>query len=269
MDLPRALLWDVDGTLAETERDGHLPAFNRAFAELGLPWRWDQALYGELLHVTGGRERLLHDMATRADAPAEPAAREALARELHALKNRHYAALVQAGGLPLRPGVRALMDECWAQGVPMGIVTTTSRSNVQALLGCHLGPDWEQRFAVVVCGEDVERKKPDPQAYALALQMLGLTPGEAVALEDSPAGVAAARAAGVPVLLTPSAYFPDSGLAGVLARGPGLQHRNGWQPCLAEAGGDGGVHLDDIRAWCRLQPPAPAAGVKEVCSPSP
>ncbi len=204
----RALLWDVDGTLAETERDGHLCAFNQAFADLGLPWRWDEARYAALLRVTGGRERLLHDMADRADAPADPARREALARELHALKNRRYAERVDAGRVTPRPGVLRLIGEAGAAGALQAIVTTTSRSNVDALLGRMLGRDWRDTFAACVCGEDVAQKKPHPQAHRLALAQLGLHADEALALEDSEVGLQAADAAGLAVLLTPSVFFP-------------------------------------------------------------
>ncbi|MDP4302552.1 HAD-IA family hydrolase [Leptothrix discophora] len=207
----RALLWDVDGTLAETERDGHLVAFNLAFAALGLPWRWDEARYAGLLRVTGGRERLLRDMADRADAPADPAGREALARELHRIKNLRYAEQVDAGLVQPRPGVLRLIAEARAAGARQAIVTTTSRANVDALLARMLGPDWRDTFTACVCGEDVERKKPDPQAHRLALAQLGLGADprhEALALEDSEVGLQAADAAGLAVLLTPSVFFP-------------------------------------------------------------
>lgn len=243
----QALLWDVDGTLAETERDGHRVAFNLAFEALQLPWRWDEARYGELLTVTGGRERLLADMATRADAPGTASEREALSREVHALKNRHYADLVHAGSLPLRPGVQALLDAAQAAGLRQAITTTTSRSNVDALLGVHLGPHWRDRFAAVVCGEDVRNKKPDPEVFHAALQAMGLGPLEAVAFEDSPGGVAAACAAEVPVIVTRSVYFETTTLEGAIAIGPGLHRRDGWMPSLR--GSDGGVDLDDVLAW--------------------
>jgi HAD superfamily hydrolase (TIGR01509 family) len=243
----KALLWDVDGTLAETERDGHRVAFNQAFEATGLPWRWDEARYGELLAVTGGRERLLADMATRSDAPTAVDERESLARELHAMKNRAYAELVRAARLPLRPGVAALMREARAQGLRLAITTTTSRSNVDALLRVHLGERWRDSFGAIVCGEDVQRKKPDPEVFRLALAQLGLQPLDAVALEDSPGGVAAARAAEVPVIVTRSAYFADAIVDGAIAIGPGLHTRVGWRPGLR--GADGRVALDDVRAW--------------------
>lgn len=245
----RAILWDVDGTLAETERDGHRVAFNLSFAALGLSWRWEEGRYGELLAVTGGRERLLADMATQADAPATAAARDALAREIHHRKNQYYAELVRQARLPLRDGVVALFEEAASAGLHQAIVTTTSRSNIDALLRVHLGSSWREHFAAVVCGEDVQRKKPDPEAYLKALAELGLRPRETVALEDSPGGLAAARAAGVPAIVTRSSYFAQDGMDGALAVGPGLHDRERWRPALH--GGSGRVRLDDLVAWRR------------------
>jgi len=210
----RALIWDVDGTVAETERDGHLPAFNQAFAEMGLPWFWDEAEYTRLLHVTGGRERLLQGMRTRADAPAAPAQREALARELHRRKNLAYAARVAQGLIPARPGVLRLMDECTAAGVALAIATTTSTSNVEALFGSLMGSGWRSRFAAVVCAEDVQAKKPDPEAYTVALQRMGVAAEQAFAMEDSPNGLHAARRAGLRCGITRSVFFADCAFDG-------------------------------------------------------
>ena len=250
MGVLKAVLWDVDGTIAETERDGHRIAFNRAFEAFGLPWRWDELLYGELLQITGGRERLLHDLQTRPGAPAQPAALDALAKTLHAKKNALYADLVGTGRIPLREGVAKLMAQCHARGVRMGIATTTSRSNVDALMRWHFGASWAQQFPVIVCGEDVERKKPDPAVYLQALQRLGIDPLEAVAIEDSPTGAAAARAAGIPVVVTRSVYFEPSSIEGALAAGPGLHSRRGWWPALRTGTDEReSVDLDDIEAW--------------------
>jgi HAD superfamily hydrolase (TIGR01509 family) len=213
----KALLWDVDGTLAETERDGHLVAFNAAFKELGLPWHWDDATYARLLRTTGGRERLLLDMANRADAPAEGAARERLAMALHQRKNAHYAHIVAQGQMAPRPGVLTLINEARLAGLQQAIVTTTTRANVDALLQMLSGAHWQGTFTVVVAAEDAPRKKPDPQAYRLALQRLGLAAHEAVAIEDSGNGVRAACNAGVPVLMARSQYFADDDASGALA----------------------------------------------------
>jgi HAD superfamily hydrolase (TIGR01509 family) len=219
----RAVLWDVDGTLAETERDGHRVAFNLAFEALGLPWRWDEARYGQLLAVTGGVERLLHDMASRRDVPADC---EALARELHRLKTQRYAEIVRSGAIRLRPGVRELFNDCAAAGLRQAITTTTSRPNVEELLaasGLH-------GFEFMLCADSAPRKKPDPQVFQLALAQLGLPAGDVLAIEDSPAGVAACAAAGVPVVLARSAYFASAPAAGALAAGPGLHTTEGWWP---------------------------------------
>ncbi|WP_201492849.1 HAD-IA family hydrolase [Rubrivivax sp. A210] len=205
----RALIWDVDGTVAETEAEGHLPAFNEAFAALGLPWRWSAGHYGRLLHVTGGRERLLHDMAARADAPP-PAERAALAAELHKRKNALYAERVARGAIAARPGVLRLMDECTRAGVMLAIATTTSANNAEALFARLLGPAWRGRFAAVACGEDAAAKKPDPLVYRLVLQRLDLMPDEAFAIEDSPVGLAAARGAGIECGITASVFFADA-----------------------------------------------------------
>jgi phosphoglycolate phosphatase-like HAD superfamily hydrolase len=140
--LIRAIFWDVDGTLAETERDGHLVAFNQAFEALHVPWRWSEERYAELLAVAGGRERLMHDMQSQQHAPADPRERRSLAERVHRLKNEVYARIVAGGGLPLREGVRELMLDCERAGLRMAIVTTTSRSNVDALLATHLGKGW-------------------------------------------------------------------------------------------------------------------------------
>lgn len=244
----QVLLWDVDGTLAESERDGHRVAFNRAFESMGLSWRWSEAHYGTLLRITGGRERLLADMPAQSDAPALADEREALARELHRRKNAAYAEIVREGAIALRPGVRELIEEALGGGLALGIATTTSRSNVEALLGRHFGAGWGRHFAAVVCGEDVAAKKPDPEVYLRALETAQVGTLQALALEDSPGGVAAARAAEVPVAVTRSAYFPNDTVEGVIAIGPGLHDRLAWVPALP-AGAAGRVTLEDLRHW--------------------
>lgn len=247
----RAVLWDVDGTLAETERDGHRVAFNRAFEHFGVPWHWDEDTYGALLAVSGGRERLLHDMAHRRDAPALQDERHALACAIHECKNRIYGELVREGGIPLREGVASLIEQCHEQGVRLAVTTTTSRANVEALLRAHWGAHWRDRLDALVCGEDVRSKKPDPEAYLLTLQALRLGPLEAVAVEDSPGGAAAARAAGIAVVVTRSHYFANASIDDAIAIGPGLHDRRHWQPSLPLGDATGPVRLDDLRTWYR------------------
>jgi len=235
----RALLWDVDGTLAETERDGHRVAFNLAFDEFGLPWRWHEAHYGRLLAVTGGLERLLQDMASRPDAPAD---HEALARELHRLKTRHYADIVRRGAITLRRGVRELIADCAAAGLRQAITTTTSRQNVEELLSA----SGLSGFEFMLCADSAPRKKPDPQVFQMALARLALPASAVLAVEDSPAGVAACAAAGVPVVLARSAYFADAEAAGALAAGPGLHTTEGWRPA---AGPGPRIDLPCLLKW--------------------
>jgi len=243
----RALLWDVDGTLAETERDGHFVAMNDAFEELQVPWRWTEERYCDLLRVAGGYERMLFDMSSQPEAPRDQDARRALAARIHRRKNEIYAARVASGAIPLRDGVRELMDDCGRAGVRMAIVTTTSRANVAALLEANLGADWEQRFAAIVTADEAPRKKPDCQAYALALEQLCLEGRDAVAIEDSSAGFEAANAVEIPVIITRSRYFSSDVIDGALATGPGLGSDDGWIP--AATAGLGRIGLEQIRRW--------------------
>ena len=194
--MPRlqALLWDVDGTLADTEQQGHRPAFNAAFTAAGLPWHWDSSTYQRLLHTSGGRERILAWMDELGQRD------EGLAAQLHRSKQQHYSDLLSRGAVPLRPGVLALACEAAAAGLQQWIVTTSGRAAVAALL--QNTPELEACFAGWICGDDVTRKKPDPEAYAMALGQLNLPASEVLAIEDSPQGLAAARCAGLEVVIT-------------------------------------------------------------------
>jgi HAD superfamily hydrolase (TIGR01509 family) len=193
----RALLWDVDGTLADTESHGHRQAFNQAFAAAGLPWRWDETTYGQLLAISGGRERIRHFVEKVLDQPVSAAEVESLM----ATKQRAYAKLAQMGRLPLRPGVRRLVAEVAGRGMPQALVTTSSRSAVAALLQGQ-GSEFSGAFAFWICGEDVGAKKPSPEGYQMALDRLGLPASQVVALEDSPQGLEAALGAALPCVLT-------------------------------------------------------------------
>lgn len=209
----RALIFDVDGTLAETE-DLHRQAFNRAFAALDLPWRWDPALYADLLTVMGGKERLSHYIDTR--HPGEAASFHAQAPEIHARKTIAYGDLMAETGLPLRPGIARLIAEARAGGLRLAIATTTSRPNVDRLLAANF-PASDAPFAVIAAGDEADRKKPAPDVFLLALDRLGVPASEAVAFEDSAPGIASARAAGLPVLATRSRYTDSHRLDGAFS----------------------------------------------------
>lgn len=189
---PAAVVFDVDGTLVDSERHGHRVAFNEAFAEAGLPYRWDEELYGELLAVSGGRRRLHHYLTEQGHTPA--AEIDTLATRLHEDKTERFRTLAAEGHIPARPGVERLLDELAAAGVTLAVASTGQRTWVEPLLDRLFGLD---RFACVVGGEDVSRLKPDPEAYQEALRQLGASPEQVVAVEDSAKGVAAAVDAGL------------------------------------------------------------------------
>ncbi len=202
----RCVLFDVDGTIAETEGNAHLPAFNRALAETGLPWRWSRDDYARLLKTAGGLERLLR-FAQESGNDAE-ALREQLA-QVHKAKNRHFAAILAEGGVPAREGFVELVHALAANGIAWGVVTTTSRSNWDALWTHTLAPQQLPAPAVIVCGEDVAAKKPDPEAYELALRRLEMPPQRCCAIEDSRNGLLAAKLAGLEVAIVRSEFFGD------------------------------------------------------------
>jgi HAD superfamily hydrolase (TIGR01509 family) len=197
----QALLWDVDGTLAETERDGHRCAFNAAFAAAGIALHWDAVTYGRWLAIAGGRERIAAALTELEHAPPTAERVEAL----QAAKQAHYAALMARGALQLRPGVRTLILEAQRLGLQQVIVTTSGRTAVAALVE-RLLPEAGGAFRFWVCGEDVARKKPDPEAYRQASERLGLAPDQLLAIEDSPAGLASATTAGLACVITRSHY---------------------------------------------------------------
>jgi HAD superfamily hydrolase (TIGR01509 family) len=203
----RALIFDVDGTLAETELL-HLAAFNAAFAAAGLDWRWSEAEYGRLLTTTGGKERIARYARERALDATEPAV-----AELHRDKTRRYAAML-AAGIALRPGVAALLDAARARGVRLAVATTTTPANVDALVRAALGTPAAAVFEVIAAGDAVAAKKPAPDVYRLALAGLGLAAGDCVAFEDSRNGLLAAKAAGLYTIVTPSRFTRREDFAG-------------------------------------------------------
>jgi len=192
-DVPSAVLFDVDGTLAETERDGHRPAFNRAFAEHGVGVHWDADHYARLLAVTGGRQRIAADLRARGHAAD---AAERIAERVHRTKTTLFAEHARSGSIPARPGVRTLVADLRRHGVRIGVVTTGRREWAEPLVG-HLIGDVAQEIDVAVYGDDVTALKPDPRCYRLALRRLGMPASCVVAVEDSAAGLRAALGAGL------------------------------------------------------------------------
>lgn len=208
---PLAAVFDVDGTLVDSERHGHRVAFNEAFAAFDLPYAWDEATYGRLLEITGGRQRLFAYL-TEAGHAADDADR--LAQELHQAKTTRFRELCEQGRIPPRPGVTELLDDLAAAGAVVGVATTGTREWVAPLLDRLFGL---QRFTLVLTGTEVPRRKPASDVYDAACAQLSREPNEIVAIEDSANGLTAARHAGFPCLIAVNDYtrdedFTDAGL---------------------------------------------------------
>lgn len=197
----RALLFDVDGTLADTERDGHRVAFNEAFAEAGLDWNWSPELYGKLLEVTGGKERIKHYLTKYRPELTVPS--DADIANLHATKTKHYLELISQGRVPLRPGVKRLIQEAREAGLRLAIATTTTMANVTTLLDHTLDPSL---FEAIAAGDIVPKKKPAPDIYHYILQEMKLSPQECVAFEDSNPGLRSAMGADLTTIVTVNDY---------------------------------------------------------------
>ncbi|QLQ02671.1 MAG: HAD family hydrolase [Thiobacillus sp.] len=209
-----ALLFDVDGTLADTERDGHRPAFNQAFSDAGLDWHWDVALYGKLLAVTGGKERMKHYIDHFRPDYRKPDNFDELVAELHKAKTRIYSALAAQGGIPMRSGVKRLLVEARAAGLRLAIATTTTPENVTVLLEHSLGAGTQDWFEVIAAGDIVPAKKPAPDIYHYALEKMGLAAADCLAFEDSENGLRASLGAGLKTLVTVNDYTLDHDFTG-------------------------------------------------------
>lgn len=201
----KALIFDCDGVLADTERDGHRVAFNRAFAERGLAVEWDIALYGDLLKIAGGKERMRRFFDTRGWPPSI-ADKDAAIQKLHRLKTDLYMEIIESGKLPARPGVVRLVDEAIAAGVALAVCSTSNERSVHLIVERLLGSRRKSCFALILAGDVVSKKKPDPEIYHLARERLGFRADECVVVEDSRIGLLAAKAAGTRCMITTNDY---------------------------------------------------------------
>lgn len=208
-----ALLFDVDGTLAETE-EVHRIAFNEAFVQAGLDWEWGAELYHELLSVTGGKERILYHV-ERSGLETAFFTKDYIAN-LHAQKTENYVAMMDEGRVGLRPGILQLLEDARASGLRLAITTTTSQVNVDRLLKATIGPQAFSWFEVYATGDKVPRKKPDPAIYQLALDELKLPASSCLAIEDAAQGLASALGAGVATVITESSYSKGQDFSGAL-----------------------------------------------------
>lgn len=196
----RALVFDVDGTLAETE-EAHRQAFNETFPEFGLDWNWDRDRYRHLLKTTGGKERM-----RRHAAEIGLNADDLSIAEIHARKTARYGELIEDGSVPLRPGIESLLQDARSKGIRLAVATTTNLPNVERLIKGTLGCSASDIFEVIAAGDMVKSKKPAPDVFELAVKNLSLSPGDCLAFEDSRNGLLSARQAGLPCLVCPSWY---------------------------------------------------------------
>jgi HAD superfamily hydrolase (TIGR01509 family) len=204
----KALIFDCDGVLVDTERDGHRLAFNRAFEALGIDAEWDVPLYGELLLVAGGKERMRAYFDRFGWPQGRSDSKDELIAALHKTKTAIITDMIASGQLPLRPGIRRIVDEAIAAGVRLGVCTTSHPDTISGVLDL-LGPERKAKFEFVHAGDVVSRKKPDPEIYQLAKKSLGLPVSECIVIEDSRNGLLAATGAGLPCLITMSAYTTE------------------------------------------------------------
>ena len=212
----KAIIFDVDGTLADTE-DAHRLSFNKAFAESELDWNWDVALYDKLLKVTGGKERIKYFVESFLTNFTKPVDYDGFVKNLHAVKTGHYTAMLRDGLIPLRPGIKQLITDAHRAGITLAIATTTTPENVSALLEVGLGKNWADYFSANGCGDIVPAKKPAPDIYNWVLNELKLAPQDCIALEDSCNGLHSSLAAGIKTYITVNPYTCKQDFTGAAA----------------------------------------------------
>ncbi|PHS30420.1 MAG: phosphatase [Methylophaga sp.] len=213
----KAIIFDVDGTLAETERDGHRVAFNLAFSDAGLDWNWDEELYGQLLAVTGGKERIRYYLSEfNTDFQAEGDLTSFIA-SLHAEKTKYYVGLLESNAIALRPGVVRLINEIRSSGLRLAIATTTTPENVTALVTNTLGVEALDWFECIAAGDIVPAKKPAADIFVYCLEQMGLNADECIVFEDSANGVRSSCGAHIPTVVTLNNYTKDDDFSGAVS----------------------------------------------------
>ena len=200
-----ALIFDCDGVLVDTERDGHRVAFNRTFEQMGYKFQWDVDLYGQLLKIAGGKERMKYYF-DQSQWPQGSCDKDGLIKQLHKLKTELFMQIIESGELPLRSGVKRLVDEAIAAGVVLAVCSTSNERAVNLVVEKLLGQERKDKFAAIFAGDVVLHKKPDPEIYNLAKRKLGLEAEQCVVIEDSRNGLLAAKAAGMPCVVTTNGY---------------------------------------------------------------
>ena len=200
----KAVFFDQDGVIIDTERDGHRVSFNMTFKEFGFTDEWSVEYYHELLQIAGGKERMKHHAQTKGfSKPIKPEELDELVKAMHKRKTALFVELIETGKLPLRPGIHRFMKEAMAAGLKIAVCTTSNEQAAKAITGKILS---DIKFELVLAGDVVEKKKPDPEIYNLALSKLGLKPDEVMVVEDSKNGVKASKAAGIQTIVTTNHY---------------------------------------------------------------
>lgn len=210
----KVFIFDVDGTLADTERHGHRVAFNQAFEQLGLDWNWSEQTYGELLAVTGGKERIAHFVRAYDKPEKDRQDLDLLIKQLHTKKTENYVSLLNDNAIPLRPGVKRLLHEARDKNIRLAIATTTTPENITALLENALGRESTGWFDVIGAGDIVPNKKPAPDIYHYVLRHLQTDADECLAFEDSINGIRASRGAGLKTIITYNGYTEQDDFTG-------------------------------------------------------
>jgi len=210
----KALIFDVDGTLADTELNGHRVAYNRAFEQLGIDWHWTETTYGELLTVSGGKERMKYFVDNYQPDIPSGAVLEELINRIYTTKTKIFKEMLLTGLIPLRSGVERLFKEARQAGIRLAIATTTAPSNVQYILSSNLGEESLDWFDIIAAGDIVPNKKPSAEIYQLVLDEMGWQANECVAFEDSENGCLSARGASLPTIITVTAYTRDEPFIG-------------------------------------------------------